>query len=78
MTDAREIIAKALEWEFGAAAGEWSDEIVDALHAAGYRILAPGELDKETVEKCVIEMEVNWGHICTPEMRDAIRSLEVK
>jgi hypothetical protein len=75
MTDAREIIAKALEWEFGVAAGEWSDEIVDALHSAGYRILAPGELDKETVERCV-EAYINQTG-ADPRYAAAIRSLEV-
>lgn len=29
-----------------------ADHILAALTAAGYRILAPGELDKETVERC--------------------------
>lgn len=28
------------------------------LRAAGYRILAPGELDPETVERCQAEIEV--------------------
>lgn len=27
-----------------------ADRIIKALHAAGYRIIGPGELDKETVE----------------------------
>ena len=27
-------------------------DILSALNAAGYRILAPGELDRETVERC--------------------------
>jgi hypothetical protein len=28
------------------------DDLMNVLHSAGYRILGPGELDKETLEKC--------------------------
>lgn len=32
-------------------AGLWAEEIMSALSKAGYRILAPGEVDAETVER---------------------------
>jgi hypothetical protein len=46
----REIIAKALGSVIGWA--RTADLILAALNSAGYRILGPGEWDKETVEKC--------------------------
>jgi hypothetical protein len=57
--------------------------IVQALTSAGIRfagpddrILGPDEVDAVTVEMCATEMEVNWGHVCTPELRDAILALK--
>lgn len=44
---ARDIIAEA----FGGGSG-LAQFALDRLTAAGYRILAPGEIDKETVERC--------------------------
>lgn len=60
---AREVMAKAIldaAMNMGALAHlsskSFEDKIVDfqidALAAAGYRILAPGEVDAETVEAC--------------------------
>lgn len=60
---AREVMAKAIldvGMNMGALAHlsgrSFEDKIVDfqidALAAAGYRILAPGELDQESVERC--------------------------
>jgi hypothetical protein len=40
----REIIAK----EIRPLDGECADNLIEALHSAGYRILGPGEWDKET------------------------------
>lgn len=53
---AREIIAQALEdgnfvdVDFSIDDASAAEAILEALAAAGYRILAPGELDKETLE----------------------------
>ena len=49
---AREVLSGCLEWELGTAANEEADKIIEALTAAGYRILGPGDLDAETVERC--------------------------
>lgn len=54
MTDtARDVIARALD-ETGLDCVDDVDAtfVIDALHAAGYRVLGPGELDGETVERC--------------------------
>jgi hypothetical protein len=52
----REIIAKGLfnaVQRFGQSeCGLYAGHAIEALHSAGYRILGPGEWDKETVEKC--------------------------
>lgn len=67
MTTAREIIARHL---CTMAAQGWSGispferaayrttaaGMVEALTAAGFRILGPGELDVETVERCIKEL----------------------
>jgi hypothetical protein len=55
VTDAREIIAQTLGHHPG-----WSrtaDTILDALAAAGFRIVGPEEVDPVTVEKCAAELE---------------------
>lgn len=83
MTDAREIMAQAQAdyWENpGIPQGYMPmvDHVLVRLTAAGFRILGPEEIDGPTVEKCAVEMEVNWGHVCTPELRDAIRALKEK
>jgi len=54
MTDAREIIARQIpgtsaEVCFGVAEG-----IIDALNAAGYRVIGPDEVDPVTVEKALV------------------------
>lgn len=49
MTDVREIIAKRI---VGPKALDWADAVIEALHAAGYRILGPDEVDPVTVERC--------------------------
>jgi putative hemolysin len=46
---ARDVIAVKLPT---ALKSEWADEILAALTAAGYRILAPGALDGPTIEAC--------------------------
>lgn len=65
MTDAREIIAEDVKsWlRANARADLCSASIVARLSASGHRILAPGELDKETVEKCAAVAE-NHGFAC--------------
>lgn len=37
-----------------------ADAVLVALHAAGYRILGPGELDTETVEQCAELIETGY------------------
>jgi hypothetical protein len=76
---AREIIATTyIEGKTGEIGHLHADAIIQMLTAAGYRIVGPDEVDPVTVERCVAEMEANWGHVCTPELRDAIRSLKKK
>lgn len=53
---AREIIARAISEDISGGWVEEYDETADAvltaLTAAGYRILAPGDVDPETVDRC--------------------------
>lgn len=61
MTDAREIIAEKIQ-EFrdpspdsyiSGVTYSFADDLMDALTAAGFRILGPDEVDPVTLEKCV-------------------------
>lgn len=52
MVDAREVITAAIPCNIVYGRPQAADEIIRALAAAGFRILGPGELDVETVEKC--------------------------
>lgn len=54
---ARAAVASQLPLTKAHIRDEWADEILKALTAAGYRILAPGEVDRETVERCLVEVE---------------------
>lgn len=49
MTDAREIIATKLPFA-NTIKQQWAQEIIDALHTAGYRILGPDDVDPVTVD----------------------------
>lgn len=56
MSEARDVIARAVVTSRHKSAEEWADNITAALHAAGYRIAGPedraigkGELDPVTV-----------------------------
>lgn len=69
-------------WKSGSF--DLSDAILAALAAAGYRILAPGELDPVTIERCaaVAEARVVGGYmhgapeyVNGPFIAAAIRSL---
>lgn len=50
-------------WKDGTDDPQWQDSLgcadaaIEALHAAGYRILAPGELDGEALERAAREAE---------------------
>lgn len=44
-----------------------ADSILSALTAAGYRIIGPGELDRETLERAA---EVAGTHIAEPGLSD--------
>lgn len=51
---ARDVIAHAIDLRLSMVNAKiTADAILDDLTAAGYRILAPGELDGETIERCV-------------------------
>lgn len=50
---ARDVIAEELEDEFGHYADERAVDILSALAAAGYRLIGPEQLDRETIERCV-------------------------
>lgn len=48
---ARDVIARAMP-QLGGNMLKDADDILAALTAAGYRILAPGDLDPVTIERC--------------------------
>jgi len=76
---AREIITEVLEWEFGEAADDQADDLLVILHDAGYRILGPGELDAETVERCIKELnQLPWFEdvVSLVDVEAAIRALK--
>lgn len=66
-TDARETIARAIE-PFVHHADDVTSVVANTLTAAGYRILGPGELDAETIEKCAAELEKPHKFIDGTEM----------
>ena len=72
---ARQIPGSRAETCFGIA-----DAILEQLAAAGYVILPTAEeaqaIRDKAREEAVEEIEANWGHVATPEMRDAIRALK--
>jgi len=57
MTDAREIIAKAVEEKLKidgfSSYEEMAEHLTQALTTSGFRILGPDEVDPVTVEKCI-------------------------
>jgi hypothetical protein len=65
----------------------YATAVLEALHSAGYRIIGPGELDPETVEKCAEAVRKlpdrryadNVGYVTVPPNREdfatAIRAL---
>lgn len=83
----REIITEVLEWEFGEAADDQADDLLVILHDAGYRILGPGELDAETLERAAqvaestpaygdpVEISVGLGPV-GERIASAIRALK--
>lgn len=48
----------------GTIGGAFADKVLGRLTDAGYRILAPGELDPETVERAASIVEANM--LCEP------------
>jgi hypothetical protein len=61
---ARDVIAKALIYRLHLPNRlPMADRALSALTAAGYRIVPPGGLDAETVERCIAE--INCG--CEPD-----------
>ena len=53
MSSARDAFIEKMQFEMGPVkAGEVFDGAVEAITAAGFRILAPDELDPATVERC--------------------------
>lgn len=57
---ARDVAAKAFmaDWNWGQERAHIvSEHLLEALTAAGYRILAPGDLDAATIEACVKEVQ---------------------
>lgn len=54
-------------------------ELLMAMRDAGYRILAPGELDAETLEQCVKELnKLPWFEdvVSLVDVEDALRALK--
>jgi hypothetical protein len=62
MAEAREIIARAEIDLFGATGEAAADAIMAALTAAGFRIIPPGELDAETLERAAYAAERTFAH----------------
>jgi hypothetical protein len=63
----REITAKMIERCARAllTPHQRADEILSALSAAGYRLIGPGELDRETIERCASKAEswlTDWAY----------------
>ena len=59
-------------------AGLWAEEIMSALSKAGYRILAPGEVDAETLDRCVKELnKLPWFEdvVSLVDVEETLRSL---
>ena len=52
MSGAREIVTAAIPCNIVYGRSQAASAILSALTAAGYRILAPGEVDRETVKRC--------------------------
>lgn len=63
-----EIIAKVRVKMTGFATGSiglpFADAAIEALTSAGYRILGPGELDPETLERCAEVVRPNGSRPC--------------
>jgi hypothetical protein len=90
--EAREELDKALTTsstlELMAAALRAENERLKAAEIAGREILLPmkreqgqrlaQEVYSKAIEDAAAELEINWGHIATPEMRDAILALKDK
>lgn len=88
MTDAREIIASTyIEGRTEPVGPLHAQAILAALTAAGFRIVGPGEVDKETVETCaeVADAEVakhqgpftsQPAYVASCAIRDALRALK--
>ena len=72
MTDAREIIAKAVEEKLKidgfSSYEEMAEHLTQALTTSGFRILGPDEVDPVTVEKAA-EVAANWGSEIPAEIR---------
>lgn len=64
---ARDIIKQAFETEFDDAySGDaFADKCVAILHEEGYSILAPGEMDRETLEAAA--RVAAWAHMVPPD-----------
>ena len=77
MTDAREIFLS--KWPCGIVYDREQevDELLAALHAAGFRILGPDEVDPMTLEKAAdaAEEQAEWVPLKAGDMRAAIRSI---
>lgn len=66
-TDAREIIARAIE-PFVHHADDVTSVVANTLTTAGYRILGPDEVDPVTLERAA-EVAANWGSEIPAEIR---------
>ena len=60
MVDVREVIAAAIPCNIVYGRPQAADGIISALHAAGYRIIGPDEVDQVTLEKCA---EIALRHV---------------
>lgn len=76
MTDAREIIALAIE-PFVHHADDVTSVVINTLTAAGYRILGPDEVDPMTLEKAAdaAEEQAEWVPLKAGDMRAAILAI---
>ena len=75
---AREVIAWTMKSLGAFDPTREADAVLVALHAAGYRILGPGKLDVETVERCIKELnKLPWFEdvVSLVDVEDALRAL---
>lgn len=81
---ARDVIARVVQDFVDPQKGDWvsdayrsaADDIVVALTAAGYKLIGPGELDQETIERCAVIVADASADIPRHKLSAALRALQ--